>query len=89
MEYKVIAKEGVKIPFRILRAGSTFNASKTPLSKKMIAELVMKGKIAKVGAEDKLPAKEDAVIEDKAPAKPNKNTNKKNEVKGEAIQGID
>jgi hypothetical protein len=85
MEYKVVAKEGIRIPFKFLREGSVFNASKTPLSKTMIAELVMHGKIAKVGGEDTPPAKENVIT----PAKPKQATSKKNEVKDEAIQGID
>ena len=83
MQYKVVAKEGLRIPFRFVRFEKTFDASKYPLSKNMIADWIKQGKI-----ENKVGADVSAIIKDKSSAKTKQNTSKKNEVKSEEIQGI-
>ena len=48
MEYKVIEKKGIKIPFKIIREGNTFDTDKTTLSKSMLKNLLDEGKIVLV-----------------------------------------
>ena len=51
MDYKVVAKEGVKIPFKFLREGKVFNSSKTSLTDAMIKKMLAEGKIEYADAE--------------------------------------
>jgi hypothetical protein len=49
MEYRVIAKPGLRIPFRFLREGKVFDATKLHVSEASIKHWLAEGKIAEGG----------------------------------------
>ena len=61
MDYKVVAKEGLTIPFKFLRNGTMFDSCKTTLSSAMLKKLMYQGKIELLDAD--LKAIADAEIE--------------------------
>ena len=59
MLYKVIAKEGLTLPFKFIKYNKVFDASKFPIPKAMIFDWEKVGKISKVkeGAEESASSK--------------------------------
>jgi len=78
MEYKVISKDGLRIPFMFVRAGNAFDSSKTNLSQAQLDEMVKENLIEEIkeaGGEN-------------PPAIPNSNIPKSNYNKNNKVKDI-